>query len=106
VLVVLAREGEQSNFQTPIQSATMSSNGTETQVVPVVKKPKKLKPARKQVKPGDVEKKEAVQTGKEYSEFYWQAQEEFHRSYKFSLDIWYNKWAGGDREDSYSKSVS
>lgn len=28
---------------------------------------KKLKPARKQVKPGDVEKKETVQTGKEYS---------------------------------------
>ena len=21
------------------------------------------------------------------------------------LDIWYNKWAGGDREDSYSKCV-
>lgn len=20
-------------------------------------------------------------------------------------DIWYNKWAGGDREDSYHKSV-
>lgn len=31
--------------------------------------PKKLKPARKQVKPGDVEKKETVQTGKEYSTF-------------------------------------
>jgi hypothetical protein len=28
---------------------------------------KKLKPARKQVKPGDVEKKETPQTGKEYS---------------------------------------
>jgi hypothetical protein len=33
----------------------------------VVKKEKKLKPARKQVKAGQVEKKEAVQTGKEYS---------------------------------------
>ena len=33
----------------------------------VTKKVKKLKPARKQVKPGDVEKKEAPQTGKEYS---------------------------------------
>lgn len=21
------------------------------------------------------------------------------------LDIWYNKWAGGDREDNYSKYV-
>ncbi len=30
--------------------------------------PKKLKPARKQVKPGDVNKTETVQTGKEYSE--------------------------------------
>ena len=30
---------------------------------------KKLKPARKQVKPGDVEKKEAPQTGKEYSPY-------------------------------------
>ncbi|KAJ7650449.1 hypothetical protein FB45DRAFT_859208 [Roridomyces roridus] len=54
-------------------------------VVPV-KKQKKLKPARKQVKPGDVVKTEAPQTGKEYN-------------------IWYNKWAGGDREDSYSNKV-
>ncbi|KIJ66852.1 hypothetical protein HYDPIDRAFT_108782 [Hydnomerulius pinastri MD-312] len=65
----------------------MSSNETTTTVT--VTKPKvakKLKPARKQVKPGDVEKKEAVQTGKEYN-------------------IWYNKWAGGDREDNYSNKV-
>ncbi|EIW84378.1 hypothetical protein CONPUDRAFT_49707 [Coniophora puteana RWD-64-598 SS2] len=47
---------------------------------------KKLKPARKQVKAGDVDKQESVQTGKEYN-------------------IWYNKWAGGDREDSYSNKV-
>lgn len=48
---------------------TMSSNGTETQVVvaAVPKAAKKLKPARKQVKPGDVVKTETVQTGKEYS---------------------------------------
>ncbi|KAI0034379.1 hypothetical protein K488DRAFT_77304 [Vararia minispora EC-137] len=52
----------------------------------VAKRQKKLKPARKQVKPGEVEKKEAPQTGKEYN-------------------IWYNKWAGGDREDSYSNKV-
>ncbi|PCH42119.1 hypothetical protein WOLCODRAFT_101559 [Wolfiporia cocos MD-104 SS10] len=63
----------------------MSSIVTETQAV-VPKKQKKLKPARKQVKPGEVEKKEAPQTGKEYN-------------------IWYNKWAGGDREDSYSNKV-
>ncbi|KAL5486288.1 CWC2 [Sanghuangporus weigelae] len=50
------------------------------------KAPKKLKPARKQVKPGQVKKEEPVQTGKEYN-------------------IWYNKWAGGDREDSYSSKV-
>jgi len=31
------------------------------------KPPKKLRPARKQVKPGDVVKTETVQTGKEYS---------------------------------------
>ncbi|KZT01528.1 uncharacterized protein LAESUDRAFT_745353 [Laetiporus sulphureus 93-53] len=63
----------------------MISNTTETQVS-APKKQKKLKPARKQVKPGEVEKKEAPQTGKEYN-------------------IWYNKWAGGDREDSYSNKV-
>lgn len=61
------------------------SSATETQVA-APKKQKKLKPARKQVKPGEVEKKEAPQTGKEYN-------------------IWYNKWAGGDREDSYSNKV-
>ena len=49
----------------------MASTETEVAVVPqqqqVVKKQKKLKPARKQVAPGQVEKKEAPQTGKEYS---------------------------------------
>jgi len=45
---------------------------TETQVeIPdanaIVKKQKKLKPARKQVEPGDVDKETAPQTGKEYS---------------------------------------
>jgi len=59
----------------------MSSNGTETEtaVVPApappapVKKVKKYmnRPARKQVKPGEVEKKETPQTGKEYSEFFF-----------------------------------
>ncbi|KAI0719383.1 hypothetical protein C8T65DRAFT_636528 [Cerioporus squamosus] len=64
----------------------MSMTEAETQVVTAPKKVKKMKPARKQVKPGDVEKKEAPQTGKEYN-------------------IWYNKWAGGDREDSYSNKT-
>ncbi|KAK7682506.1 hypothetical protein QCA50_014306 [Cerrena zonata] len=63
----------------------MSANTTETPTA-ITKKVKKLKPARKQVKPGEVEKKEAPQTGKEYN-------------------IWYNKWAGGDREDSYSNKT-
>ena len=50
----------------------MSSSNTETQVEAqaakaVVPKQKKLKPARKQVKPGDVDKETAPQTGKEYS---------------------------------------
>jgi len=44
------------------------------------------KPARKQVKPGQVEKAIPEQTGKEYN-------------------IWYNKWAGGDREDNYSNKT-
>ncbi|KAK2460850.1 hypothetical protein APHAL10511_007320 [Amanita phalloides] len=48
--------------------------------------PKKLKPARQQVQPNQVNKTETVQTGKEYN-------------------IWYNKWAGGDREDNYSNKV-
>lgn len=43
-----------------------STTQSETQLV-AGKKAKKLKPARKQVKPGEVEKKEAPQTGKEYS---------------------------------------
>ena len=46
--------------------ATMTSE-PETPAVPHQKPAKKLKPARKQVKPGDVEKKETPQTGKEYS---------------------------------------
>jgi len=50
----------------------MSSSNTETQIEApaakaVVQKQKKLKPARKQVKPGDVDKQTAPQTGKEYS---------------------------------------
>ncbi|KAG1834648.1 hypothetical protein DFJ58DRAFT_821341 [Suillus subalutaceus] len=50
----------------------------ETTIVVAKSKPvKKLKPARKQ---------ETPQTGKEYN-------------------IWYNKWAGGDREDNYSNKV-
>ncbi|GBE87929.1 Pre-mRNA-splicing factor CWC2 [Sparassis crispa] len=64
----------------------MSSNVDSAETQTVVKKQKKQKPARKQVKPGEVEKKEAPQTGKEYN-------------------IWYNKWAGGDREDSYSNKT-
>jgi hypothetical protein len=47
----------------------MSSN--EIQIAAKGPKLKKLKPARKQVKPGDVEKKETPQTGKEYSELFF-----------------------------------
>ncbi|GLB40543.1 putative torus domain containing protein [Lyophyllum shimeji] len=63
-----------------------TSTATETTVATKPKAKKLLKPARKQVKPGDVVKTETPQTGKEYN-------------------IWYNKWAGGDREDSYSNKV-
>jgi hypothetical protein len=56
-------------FQTEYNQPTrMSSTTTEATTSTVaIKKDKKLKPARKQVKPGEVEKKEAPQTGKEYS---------------------------------------
>ncbi|KAI0306211.1 hypothetical protein B0F90DRAFT_1910540 [Multifurca ochricompacta] len=67
-----------SNTESPVDAPA-----TVTIVVP---KQKKLKPARKQVKPGDVDKETAPQTGKEYN-------------------IWYNKWAGGDREDNYSNKT-
>lgn len=40
-----------------------------SEVTAVVAPTKKLKPARKQVKAGQVEKKEAEQTGKEYSAY-------------------------------------
>ncbi|KAJ7830882.1 hypothetical protein B0H14DRAFT_2451232 [Mycena olivaceomarginata] len=66
--------------------ASETTEDIESVAVVAPKKQKKLKPARKQVKPGDVVKTEAPQTGKEYN-------------------IWYNKWAGGDREDSYSNKV-
>lgn len=84
----------------------MSSNTETATQTAVTKKVKKLKPARKQVKPGDVEKKEAPQTGKEYSEYPFRTQllPKVLTSGAPS-DIWYNKWAGGDREDSYSKYV-
>ena len=47
----------------------MSSSTTAETQLAASKKQKKLKPARKQVKPGEVEKKEAPQTGKEYSAY-------------------------------------
>ena len=89
----------------------MSSNNgnTETQVETaaakaVVPKQKKLKPARKQVKPGDVDKETAPQTGKEYSACLTDDPTFHHAACTHStVDIWYNKWAGGDREDNYSK---
>jgi hypothetical protein len=54
------------------QIGTMSTTVDVQQLDPIPiqqgpKPPKKLKPARKQVKAGDVVKTEAVQTGKEYS---------------------------------------
>ena len=88
----------------------MSNSNTETQIEApaanaVVPKQKKLKPARKQVKPGDVDKETAPQTGKEYSAcLAWSyCKQQFVLT--FTTDIWYNKWAGGDREDNYSKYV-
>ncbi len=66
---------------------------------------KKLRPARKQVKAGDVVKTETVQTGKEYSKRFIVSLLALS-SAESEIDIWYNKWAGGDREDNYSKCVS
>jgi hypothetical protein len=87
----------------------MSSSNTETQVEApaakaVVPKQKKLKPARKQVKPGDVDKETAPQTGKEYSACPSHIRPNIG-AHTIMIDIWYNKWAGGDREDNYSKCV-
>ncbi|OCF61099.1 pre-mRNA-splicing factor CWC2 [Kwoniella mangroviensis CBS 10435] len=47
---------------------------------------RKLRPARKQVAEGEVDKSEAIQPGKEYN-------------------IWYNKWAGGDKEDALANKT-
>jgi hypothetical protein len=55
-----------------MSSATEVEEVVIDQPIPIPqypKPPKKLKPARKQVKAGDVVKTETVQTGKEYSEF-------------------------------------
>jgi hypothetical protein len=52
---------------TETETAIVSQQPQQHQQQQVVKKQKKLKPARKQVAPGQVEKKEAPQTGKEYS---------------------------------------
>jgi len=54
-----------------MSSATEVEEVVIDQPIPIPqypKPPKKLKPARKQVKAGDVVKTETVQTGKEYSE--------------------------------------
>ncbi|ADV24154.1 pre-mRNA-splicing factor CWC2 [Cryptococcus gattii E566] len=47
---------------------------------------RKLKPARKQVASDEVDKSQGYQAGREYN-------------------IWYNKWAGGDREDALASKV-
>ncbi|KAM0754723.1 Pre-mRNA-splicing factor CWC2 [Meredithblackwellia eburnea MCA 4105] len=57
----------------------------QQQEQPVIKKKKlvKRKPARKQVEPGQIEKKAPEQTGQ-------------------TFNVWYHKWAGGDKYDSYN----
>ncbi|ORX40740.1 putative nuclear mRNA splicing, via spliceosome-related protein [Kockovaella imperatae] len=47
---------------------------------------RKLRPARKQVAPGEIDKSEGPQPGKEYN-------------------VWYNKWAGGDKEDALANKT-
>ena len=68
----MARIISKSALLDPALNQTMSTSNTETQVEApaakaVVPKQKKLKPARKQVEAGDVDKETAPQTGKEYS---------------------------------------
>jgi hypothetical protein len=63
-----------SPFPDILRFSAMATNGSETSTLVVTdttqkKKKKQLKPARKQVKPGEVEHKAPVQTGKEYSTF-------------------------------------
>ncbi len=88
-------------------SSTVAETTTAVATTAKIVKPKKLKPARKQVKPGEVEKKETPQTGKEYSSFDLDVlTRRWLLTALLLLDIWYNKWAGGDREDSYSKCVT
>ena len=50
-----------------IRTPLLLNMSTDTVAVTTPFKAMALKPARKQVKAGQVEKKEAVQTGKEYS---------------------------------------
>ena len=54
---------------TETDTALELAGHAEPSAQPVVKKQKKLKPARKQVEAGQVEKKETPQTGKEYSAY-------------------------------------
>lgn len=67
-----ARLSSRSHVTSFTSNWTMSTTVDVQQLDPIPiqqapKPPKKLKPARKQVKAGDVVKTEAVQTGKEYS---------------------------------------
>ncbi|WRT70396.1 pre-mRNA-splicing factor CWC2 [Kwoniella shivajii] len=55
---------------------------SETSVAPK----RKLRPARKQVEHGEIDKTEMIQPGKEYN-------------------VWYNKWAGGDKEDALANKT-
>ena len=98
-----------------VTKLNMSNNETQVEVDSAEQQPelrakqaprplKKLRPARKQVKPGDVVKTETVQTGKEYSTCCKSSLHVFRLT--TAVDIWYNKWAGGDREDNYSKCAA
>ena len=60
------------DIPTTMSSTTVTETEIEVPPLPppipqAPRPPKKMKPARKQVKPGDVVKTETVQTGKEYS---------------------------------------
>ena len=57
--------------------------------------------------PGEIDKSEGPQPGKEYSESGFPSSSTAINSGTALLtndsDVWYNKWAGGDKEDALAR---
>lgn len=84
-----------SSLKTYIHSAMPADNAIAPK--------RKLKPARKQVASDEVDKSQGYQAGREYSGVTLRLSGTFLLT--FYPDIWYNKWAGGDREDALARCV-